>query len=226
MLNVTHHHPPWVETLDAALEPLRQETLDLPLVVHASANALDATGIRNCCIELYPIVRDFPYWLEVLLKRSPPEGEAFFRANIPVERRHVDMWRAMGTAFGVPPQYFDGYIPSNPTVNALHNFLTDIGANGPFASAVAATNYGVEGVTHRIAAKALRGLQDNECLGDRGREWLMEHARRDEEHMIFVMDLINTSWKGGDAEFLHIRDSALRSTELLRDALDDSYRVM
>jgi hypothetical protein len=62
MLNVTHHHPSWVETLDVALEPLRQEILELPVVVHASANALDAAGIRNFCVELYPIIRDFPYW--------------------------------------------------------------------------------------------------------------------------------------------------------------------
>ncbi len=95
----------------------------------------------------------------MLLKRSPPEGEAFFRTNIPVERRHGTMWRAMGAAFGVPPQCFEGYIPSNLTVNAFHNFLTDIGANAPFASAVAATNYAVEGVTRRIAAKALQGLE-------------------------------------------------------------------
>ncbi len=176
-------------------------------------------------MELYPIIRDFPYWLEVLLKRSPPEGEAFFRTNIPVERRHGTMWRAMGAAFGVPPQCFEGYIPSNPTVNAFHNFLTDIGANAPLASAVAATNYAVEGVTRRIAAKALQGLQDNEHLKSQGREWLMEHATCDDEHAIVAMELVKTCWKGGDAELNHIRDSALRSTQLLRDAMDESYHM-
>jgi pyrroloquinoline quinone (PQQ) biosynthesis protein C len=140
----------------------------------------------------------------VLLKRSPPEGEAFFRTNIPVERRHGTMWRAMGAAFGVPPQCFEGYIPSNPTVNAFHNFLTDIGANAPFASAVAATNYAVE---------------------SQGREWLMEHATCDDEHAIVAMELVKTCWKGGDAELNHIRDSALRSTQLLRDAMDESYHM-
>jgi pyrroloquinoline quinone (PQQ) biosynthesis protein C len=83
-------------------------------------------------------------------------------------------------------------VRSNPTVNAFHNFLTDIGANAPFASAVAATNYAVEGVTRRIAAKALQGLQDNEHLKSQGREWLMEHATCDDEHAIVAMELVKT----------------------------------
>jgi pyrroloquinoline quinone (PQQ) biosynthesis protein C len=222
MLKVTQH-PPWVDTFDEALDPLQCEILDLPVVVQASENTLDASAIRNFCVEFYPIIRDFPYWLEVLLKRSPPEGEPFFRENIRVERRHGAMWRAMGDGFGVPPECFEGYIPSNPTVNAFHNFLTDIGANGPFASAVAATNYAVEGVAQKIATKALLGLQYNDRLGGRGRWWLEEHAKYDDEHPIVAMELIKSCMKNGNGEMHHLQASALRSLELLGEAMDDSY---
>lgn len=225
MLKVTHH-PPWVDTLDAALEPIQQAILDLPVVIEASQNTLDETAIRSFCVELYPIVRDFPYWIEVLLMRSPSEGEAFFRDNIRVERRHAAMWRAMGDGFGVPPECFEGYIPSNPSVNAFHNFLTDIGANGPFAAAVTATNYAVEGVAQRIATKALQGLQFNERLGKRGRWWLEEHAKYDDEHPILAMELIKSSVIEGDSRKLEqLQEAARQGLELLHDAMDTSYHA-
>ncbi len=222
MLKVTHH-PQWVEQLDEALEPLQQEILDLPVVSEASHNRLDEIAIRNFCVEFYPIVRDFPYWLEVLFKRSPPPGRSFFRDHIRLGRRHTAMWRAMGDGFGVPLECFEGYIPSNPTVNGFHNFLTDIGANGPFASAVAATNYAVEGVAQRIATKALEGQQHNQRLGKRGRQWLEEHARYDDEHPILAMELIKACVTDANGQFHHVQDCALRSLEMLRDALEESY---
>lgn len=224
MLKVTNH-PQWVETLDAALEPLQAEILDLPVVVRASDNTLEEAMIRNFCVEFYPIIRDFPYWLEVLMKRSPTEGHAFFRDNIRVERRHGAMWCAMGDGFGVPSECFEGYIPSNPAVNTFHNFLTDIGANGPFATAVAATNYAVEGVAQKIATKALQGLQYNERLGKRGRWWLEEHAKYDDEHPILAMELIKSCIDEHDAEISNLHDASMRSLEFLHDAMKESYHA-
>lgn len=222
MLQVAHH-PQWVETLEAALEPLQRAILDLPVVVDASDDALDPASVRNFCVEFYPIIRDFPYWLEVLLKRSRSEGEAFFRSKITAERRNGALWRAMSVCFGVPPECFDGYIPSNPTVIAFHNFLTDIGANAPFASAVAATSYAVQGMAGRIATKVLQGLLGNDRLGTAGREWLEEHARGNGALPSLALKLIKTRRTGRDAEPQHVQDSALRSLVLLRDAMDESY---
>lgn len=222
MLKVTDN-PRWVETLEVALEPVQRAILDLPVVVDAAVDTLDPTAVRNFCLELYPIVRDFPYWLEVLLKRSPPEGEAYFRSKIPAERRHGALWRAMSERFGVPPECFDGYTPSNPAVNAFHDFLTDIGANAPFASAVAATSYAVQGMARKIATKALQGLQENKRLGDAGREWLEEHARSNGEPSRLALELIKASNGNSGAELQWLQDSARRSLLLLRDAMDESY---
>ena len=222
MLKV-NHDPTWVVTLDVALQPFQQEMLDLPVVVDASRNALDETGINNFCVEFYPIVRDFPYWIEVLMKRSPEQGRKYFRDHLGVERRLGAMWRAMAEGFGVSRDHFQGYVLSNPSVNAFHNFLTDIGANGPFASAVAATNYAVVGGARRIATKALEGLQFDERLGERGRRWLETHARFDDEHPRLALDLMKMCVEHRDADPHHLQDAALRSVELLRDALDDSY---
>lgn len=225
MVKVTPH-PSWVADLDAALEPLQLRILDLPVVVDASQNRQDERAIREFCIEFYPIIRDFPSWLEVLLKRSPPEGHAFFRDNIRVERRHDAMWRAMGDGFGVSKEAFQTFDmkESNDAVRRFHAFLTDIGRDGPFASAVSATNYAVEGVAQKIAHKALQGLQYNEKLGERGRWWLEEHAKYDDEHPVLALELIKSCVGHGDGDPERVTAAAQESLALMREAMGQSYR--
>lgn len=216
-------HPAWVAGLDHQLEPLQQRILDLPVVVEASENRLGEQAIRNFCLEFYPIVHDFPAWLDVLLKRSPPEGVPFFKDNIKVERRHDAMWRAMGDGFGVPRQQFDAVTTTNHAVREFHDFLTRAGREMPFASAVAATNYAVEGVAQQIAEKALEGLQYNEKLGKRGRWWLEEHAKYDDEHPIHALELIKSCIGRGEDHVENVSVAAVRSLELMVNAMDRSY---
>src|SRR5205823_12624943 len=87
-------HPAWVADLDAALDPSREAILDTRVIVHASENELVDGRIQNFLVAFYPIIRDFPQWLQLLLDRSPEDGKAFFRDNIRVEKRHDAMWRA------------------------------------------------------------------------------------------------------------------------------------
>src|SRR5204862_7754477 len=84
-------NPSWGADLDAALEPSREATLDSKAIVHASENQLIDGKIQNFLVAFYPIIRDFPQWLQLLLDRSPEDGKAFFRDNIRVEKRHDAM---------------------------------------------------------------------------------------------------------------------------------------
>src|SRR3989454_12716110 len=79
-------HPAWVAELDATLEPHREAILDTPVIVHASEYALINGKIQDFLVAFYPIIRDFPQWLQTLLDRSPEDGKVFFRDNIRVER--------------------------------------------------------------------------------------------------------------------------------------------
>src|SRR2546422_979834 len=81
-------HPSWVADLDATLDPSREAILDTRVIVHASENQLIDWKIQNFLVAFYPIIRDFPQWLQLLLDRSPDDGKAFFRDNIRVEKRH------------------------------------------------------------------------------------------------------------------------------------------
>src|SRR5438034_6457524 len=97
-------HPKWVADLDAALDPSREAILDTRVIVDASENQLADGRIQNFLVAFYPIIRDFPQWLQMLLDRSPEDGKVFFRDNIRVEKRHDAMWRAMGDGFNVPKE--------------------------------------------------------------------------------------------------------------------------
>jgi pyrroloquinoline quinone (PQQ) biosynthesis protein C len=215
-------NPAWVAEMDAALEPLRQAILDTPVVEDASENELDEASTQNFVVAFYPIIRDFPQWLGVLLKRSPAEGRAFFEDNIRVERRHDAMWRAMGDGFGVPKDRFRSTGPMLPSVQTFHGYLTGQCSDAPFAVAVAATNYAVEGVAQQISEKALRGLAANERIGPRGRWWLEEHAKYDDEHPIHALEIIKTCVARGEKPADVVR-AAQRSLELMERAMRDCY---
>ncbi|HYT70838.1 MAG TPA: iron-containing redox enzyme family protein [Gemmatimonadales bacterium] len=215
-------HPNWVADLDTALDPGRDAILDTPVIVDASENRLVDGKIQNFLVAFYPIVRDFPMWLQLLLDRSPEDGQPFFRDNIRVERRHDAMWRAMGDGFGVPRERFQIPEPMGDEVTAFHGYLTEMCRAAPFGPAVSATNYAVEGVAQKISEKALRGLAKNEKIGPRGRWWLEEHAKYDDEHPIQALEIIKNCVKRGDAP-ASVTEAALRSLTLMRHAMVAAY---
>src|SRR5881396_4250281 len=138
-------HPAWVADLNAALEPTQEAILSTPVIEDAAENRLVTAKIQNFLVAFYPIIRDFPEWLQLLLDRSPEDGREFFEDNIRVERRHGAMWRAMGDGFGVPRERFQEPEPMFPAVRTFHGYLTEMCRNAEFGTAVSATNYAVEG---------------------------------------------------------------------------------
>ena len=132
-------HPSWVAELDSTLEPSRQAILDTPVIIDASENQLVDGQIQNFLVGFYPIIRDFPQWLQMLLDRSPPMGREFFTDNIRVERRHDAMWRAMGDGFNVHKKRFQEPEPMIPAVKKFHAYLTEMCRNAEFGQAVSAT---------------------------------------------------------------------------------------
>jgi pyrroloquinoline quinone (PQQ) biosynthesis protein C len=218
-------HPSWVADLDAALEPSRQAILDTPVIVDASENRLKDGRIQNFLVAFYPIIRDFTQWLQVLLDRSPEMGREFFTDNIRVERRHDAMWRAMGDGFNVPKHRFKDPEPMIPAVRDFHDYLTHMCREGAFGPAVSATNYAVEGVAQKISEKALRGLAKNEKIGPRGRWWLEEHAKYDDEHPIHALEIIKDCVRRGPDDPDSVTEAALKSLGLMREAMETTYHA-
>src|SRR5258706_12604217 len=112
-------HPPWVADLDSTLEPSRQAILDTPVIIDASENQLVDGQIQNFLVGFYPIIRDFPQWLQMLLDRSPAMGREFFTGNIRVERRNDAMWRALGAGLHRQKERFRGPGAEDPRAEHL-----------------------------------------------------------------------------------------------------------
>jgi len=132
------------------------------------------------------------------------------------------MWRAMGDGFGVSKDRFRASGPFVPEVETFHGYLTGHCTAAPFALAVAATNYAVEGVAQRISEKALRGLVHNEKIGPRGRWWLEEHAKYDDEHPIHALEIIK-SCVGKTEEPDAVTAASVKSLMLMRESMVACY---
>jgi pyrroloquinoline quinone (PQQ) biosynthesis protein C len=215
-------HPRWVADLDAALAPQQQAILSAPVIEDAAENRLVGPKIQDFLVVFYPIIRDFPRWLKVLLDRSPEDGHEFFEDNIRVERRHDAMWRAMGDAFGVPRQRFHKPEPLPAEVLSFHTYLTDMCREAPFGTAVSATNYAVEGIAQKISEKALRGLSKNDKIGPKGRWWLEEHAKYDDEHPVQALEIVKGCVARGESATA-VTNAAVRSLALMTEAMVAAY---
>jgi len=138
------------------------------------------------------------------------------------DERHDAMWRAMGDGFNVPRERFQVPEPMIPTVQAFHEYLTEMCRGAQFGAAVSATNYAVEGVAQKISEKALRGLAKNEKIGPRGRWWLEEHAKYDDEHPIHALEIIKNCVQRGETPD-SVTEAARHSLALMKDAMVASY---
>ncbi len=131
----------------------------------------------------------------------------------------------MGDGFNVPKKRFQEPEPMLAEVKKFHGYLTDMCRNAEFGTAVSATNYAVEGVAQKISEKALRGLAKNAKIGPRGRWWLEEHAKYDDEHPIHALEIIKDCVKRGPDSPQGVTDSALESLDLMRYAMEASYHA-
>jgi len=124
--------------------------------------------IQDFLVNFYPIIRDFPQWLQVLLDRSPGRRQGLLSATTSAWKSvTTPLWRAMGDGFNVPKERFQIPEPMIPEVEEFHGYLTEMGRSATFGAAVSATNYAVEGVAQKISEKgAAWARQERE---DRGR---------------------------------------------------------
>ena len=77
-------------------------------------------------------------------------------------------------------------------------------------------------MAQRISEKALRGLGKNEKLGPRGRWWLEEHAKYDDEHPVQALEIIKARVAHGE-DPATLTTTGIHSLTLMRDAMAASY---
>ena len=78
------------------------------------------------------------------------------------------------------------------------------------------------GMAQKISAKALQGLAKNEKIGPRGRWWLEEHAKYDDEHPIQALEIIKDCVRRGESA-PSVTEAAKMSLVLMKDAMVAAY---
>ena len=73
----------------------------------------------------------------------------------------------------------------------------------------------------------MRGLAKNEKIGPRGRWWLEEHAKYDDEHPIHALEIIKDCVKRGNNGDTpeKVTQVALESLKLMRFSMEASYHA-
>src|SRR5206468_589945 len=172
-------------------------------------NSSSALGGDPMSVQVTP----HPKWVADLDAALDPGREAILDTRVIVD------------GFNVPKERFQIPEPMLPEVKEFHAYLTEMCRGATFGTAVSATNYAVEGVAQKISEKALRGLAKNEKIGPRGRWWLEEHAKYDDEHPIHALEIIKDCVKRGSDDPDKITQSALESLELMRFSMEASYHA-
>lgn len=87
---------------------------------------------------------------------------------------------------------------------------------------MSATHYAVEGIAQKISEKPLRGLGRNEKIGPKGRWWLEEHAKYDDEHPVHALEIVKGCVQRGESPGT-VTEAARRSLTLMRAAMLAAY---
>ena len=79
-------------------------------------------------------------------------------------------------------------------------------------------------MAQRISEKALCGLGKNDKIGPKGRWWLEEHAKYDDEHPVQALEIVKRRVAGGESTAA-VTEAARTSLTLMRDAMVAAYDV-
>ena len=151
---------------------------------------LPLSGTRGILIQFYQIVRNFPVYLKLAAERTQDTKlKSWLEANMETERDHAAAWVDMEKAFGIPENEIEGFYPIEQILT-LDGFLMHVNMQRPIVEAVAATNFGVEGIAGDITKRiyydddgisTYRGSSGIK-LDDRGLRWLKLHRDYDDKH--------------------------------------------
>ena len=183
-----------------ALIPLKDQIVRHPIIHKFREGTLPLKQIRNTLIRFYPVVRNFPIYMEANLRKIHSERAAELQAkkwlseNIRVERNHAQYWIAWGLSFGCITEDFEKQNISGEIKN-LMEYLSEINATASLVEGLAGTNLAIEWPTGEWVSDARDGMYLYVAKGVvkqkvKGMKWIREHCSHDEKHPYEAMELI------------------------------------
>jgi pyrroloquinoline quinone (PQQ) biosynthesis protein C len=190
----------WSTSFWNKLLPLKDQIVGHPIIQKFRDGSLPLEKIRNTLVRFYPVVKNFPTYMEANLRkiRSEHAGElqakSWLTENIRVERNHARYWIAWGLSFGCTCEDFEKQNVS-AEIKTLIDYLSEINTNASLVEGLAGTNLAIEWPTGEWVNDAREGMSLYVTKGVvtqkiKGMKWIREHCIHDEKHPYEAMELI------------------------------------
>jgi len=193
-------YPSWIRNVITETEPAKVRVRDHLALGKMANGTISAVEHRNLLIGFWSLIEKFPHFMALnLLKtsygynRGINSARAWLAKNLRIEQRHADWFVAWAEAVGVDRAVlFDTHPRAEMT--ALTDWCWQVCHTGSLPTAMAATNYAIEGVTGEWCPKILESKEYRRLIRDgqveSGLRWLRAHAAYDDEHPWEAMDII------------------------------------
>ena len=193
-------YPAWIQDVVFATDVGKAAVRD-----HRALNSMVEGSIgwrehHNLLIGFWSLIERFPHFMALnLLKttfgRNPGvnKARAWLARNLRIEQKHADWFVDWAEATGIDrATLFDAQPLSEMT--ALSDWCWQVCDRGELATAMAATNYAIEGVTGEWCPRLVESTMYHRLLAenkrDSGLRWLRAHAAYDDEHPWEALNII------------------------------------
>ena len=181
-------HPEWIINFLQEIEEYEDNILEGNCFGKMAKGELPVEIFRQVMINFYPLVQNFPKYMDLLLPKTPMDDSPgatmtrhWLNENINFERLDATWYRTWITGFGVPRELTAKEIYPAPEVDALNNFLWKVCTYGTLPEAIAGLNFAVGGPTGKWAERVHRNIRkyhgaEGVDMSRRSLIWLRAHA--------------------------------------------------
>jgi pyrroloquinoline quinone (PQQ) biosynthesis protein C len=219
-------YPRWLQEIVTDMAARRERVAGHRLFLQMRDAALSFGAARNFFIRVWPVIEQFPQYMGRNLAKleygraGHDLARVFLTRNVRVEQSHADYWVEWAEASGVLRE--DLLRGSQGAASAaLPHWCWYVCDREPLATAMAATNYAIEGVTGEWAQRVCSSDRYAQSLPQAkrksGMRWLRAHARYDDAHPWEALEVVAT--------ILGAHPGA-REVETIRSAMQSSYEYM
>lgn len=212
-------HSPWAQAFWDDLVPLKNAVVEHPVFTEMAAGSLDVARFRCALLNFYPLVEHFPKYMALNLAKTRPgrfagheETKNWLIGNIKIEQRHAYWYQDWAHGFGITLDELN-FVEPPPPMDAVNNYLWQVGRQGTLEEGIAATNLAIEWATGEWSQSVVKGMQAYEQQGvatinRHSMAWLRAHASYDDEHPHEAMELVKRLCVSEEQ-----RDSAFRAAQ-------------
>ena len=195
-------YPHWLQDVVRSTTRQKQRIVEHDFFALMSEAKLPKAALRRFLVGAWPTIEQFPRFMAMTLKKlgvGDSRGEDLARRflihNIRVEQKHADLW--IDWARSVELTLDDIKAADGIEVpNTLTHWCWYVCDSGSTATAIAATNYAVEGLTGEWASLVCSKSTYAESLPEEIRisatRWLRVHAHYDDAHPWEALEVIAT----------------------------------